>query len=79
MLGEKMAGTNISLNSIAEMINTNDNLASNAKDLLDNDIFEAMEALGKANAMLAKANTDAQVFASVPAESAPKDTYVELL
>jgi len=74
-----MSEVNSLLSSLAQTMNTNEQMADNINNTLDSALLVAKEAAAKANALLSKANADALVYASVPAELVPKETYSDLL
>ena len=74
-----MSEVNSFLSSLAQTMNTNEQMANNVNDAFDSALLAAKEASSKANAMLSKANADALVYASVPSESLPNETYSSLL
>ncbi|MDD4527154.1 MAG: hypothetical protein PHF25_03845 [Candidatus Margulisbacteria bacterium] len=76
---DKMSEVNSLLSSLAQTMNTNEQMADNINNTLDSALLVAKEAAAKANALLSKANADALVYASVPAELVPKETYSDLL
>ncbi len=74
-----MSEVNSLISSLAQTMNTNSKSADNINDAFDLALLEAKEMASKANALLAKANADALVYASVPSESLPKETYSDLI
>lgn len=74
-----MSEVNLLISSLAKTMNTNEQMADNVNEAYDSALLAAKEASSKANAMLSKANADALVYASVPPESLPKETYSNLL
>ena len=74
-----MSEINSLIGSIAQTMNKNEQLSNNINDTFDSALLAAKEASSKATAMLAKANADALIYASVPPESSLKDTYSDLL
>ncbi len=67
-------------NSLAQSMNSSQEAAENIDDAFDSALIAVKEMAAKSNAMLAKANADALIFASVPAENSPSvEQYAELL